>query len=257
MKKTALLLTLLLALAQMLLLAQVGDDLPKERAPADSLIKETALEDSLSYAADSLAYNNALEQIRLYGNTSIRYKDFEISSDSLLVDLKNNRAFSQGYTVMQDGDQVILGEDVSYDLDSQTGMMTGGISRMEKSYYTGDIIRKISDEAYDVDNGSFTTCENAEPDFWFTAKRLRIYRGDKIVGKPVIAYVNHLPIFYFPFIVIPLQSGRKPGFLIPQPGYNTIDGKFFRDIAWYYPYKDYADLVLSLDLYERTGWRAE
>ncbi len=257
MRKTALLFTLLLALGQMLLLAQAENGLPPVNAPADSLLQNTAREDSLFYAADSLFYNHAQELIRLYGNTNIRYQGFEISSDSLLVDLKNKRAFSQGNTVMQDGDQIILGDDVSYDIESQTGTMSGGISRMEKSYYTGEEIRKISDLAYDVDNGSFTTCENAEPDFWFTAKKLRIYRGDKIVGKPVIAYVNHLPVFFFPFIVIPLQSGRKPGFLIPQPGYNTYDGKFFRDIAWYYLYKDYADLILSLDIYERTGWRAE
>ncbi|MCB5246980.1 MAG: LPS-assembly protein LptD, partial [Candidatus Cloacimonetes bacterium] len=257
MKKTALFLTLLLALGQITLLAQAETGAEAETAPPDTLVTEAAQEDSLFYSADSLAYNHALEQIRLYGNTSIRYQSFVISSDSLRVDLKNNRAFSQGNTVMQDGDQIILGDEVAYDIESQTGTMSGGISRMEKSYYTGEEIRKVSNEAYDVDNGSFTTCENAEPDFWFTAKKLRIYRGDKIVGKPVIAYVNHLPVFYFPFIVVPLQSGRKPGFLIPQPGYNTVDGKFFRDIAWYYPYKDYADLVLSMDIYERTGWRAE
>ncbi|MDD2231036.1 MAG: putative LPS assembly protein LptD, partial [Candidatus Cloacimonetes bacterium] len=46
-----------------------------------------------------------------------------------------------------------------------------------------------------------------------------------------------------------------PGFLIPEPGYNNTDGKYLRNIGWYYPYKDYADLILSLDLRERTGWR--
>ncbi len=253
MKKLFPLLVLTLIFSPVFLSAQALDEFFKE--PEIQEIQPTR-EDSLFYSADSLHYNNALEHIRLFGNTKIRYHNFEISSDSLLVDLKNKRAFSQGNTVMRDGDQIILGEDVAYDIDSQTGILSGGISRMDKSYYTGENIRKISDEAYDVDGGRFTTCENEDPDFWFTAKKLRIYRGDKIVGKPVVAYVNHLPIFYFPFIVIPLQSGRKPGFLIPQPGFNNIDGKFFKDIAWYYPYKDYADLILSLDIYERTGWRA-
>ncbi len=257
MRKTALFITLLLAFGQMVLLAQAGDEGIDATAPADTMNIQQVQEDSLFYTADSLAYNNALEQIRLYGNTSIRYQNFEISSDSLMVDMKKNRAFSKGNTVMRDGDQIILGDGVSYDIENQTGSMSGGISRMEKSFYSGEEIRKISDEAYDVDDGSFTTCESAEPDFWFTAKKLRIYRGDKIVGKPVIAYVNHLPVFFFPFIVVPLQSGRKPGFLIPQQGYNAIDGKFLRDIAWYYPYKDYADLILSMDIYERTGWKAQ
>ncbi len=253
LKKLIFLLILPLLAIPALLNAQGLDELFKE--PEIEVI-QPGEEDSLFYAADSLHYNNALEQIRLFGNTQIRYHSFEISSDSLLVDLKNKLAYSQGNTVMRDGDQIILGEDIAYHMESQTGTMSSGISRMDKSFYTGENIRKISDVAYDVDNGSFTTCENEEPDFWFTAKKLRIYRGDKLVGKPVVAYVNHLPVFYFPFIVIPMQSGRKPGFLIPQPGFNNLDGKFFKDIAWYYPYKDYADLILSLDIYERTGWRA-
>lgn len=253
LKKLFFLMLLALLFSPAIVNAQGLDELLKE--PEIEVIQPSR-EDSLFYSADSLHYNDSLEQIQLFGNTQIRYHSFEISSDSLLVDLKNKQAYSQGNTVMRDGDQIILGEDIAYHIDSQTGTMSSGISRMDKSYYTGENIRKISDLAYDVDHGSFTTCENQEPDFWFTAKKLRIYRGDKIVGKPVVAYVNHLPIFYFPFIVIPMQSGRKPGFLIPQPGFNNIDGKFFKDIAWYYPYKDYADLILSLDIYERTGWRA-
>ena len=134
MRKTALFIVLLLAFGQMVLLAQAGDEATGETVPADTLSIEKTQEDSLFYAADSLAYNNALEQIRLYGNTSIRYQNFEISSDSLMVDLKKNRAFSQGNTVMRDGDQIILGDGVSYDIESQTGSMSTGISRSEKSF---------------------------------------------------------------------------------------------------------------------------
>ena len=105
-----------------------------------------------------------------------------------------------------------------------------------------------------MDNGSYTTCDHAEPDFWFSSKQLRIYRGDKIVGKPVIAYVNHFPVFYFPFMTLSIKRGRRAGFLVPEPGYNYVDGKTLRNIAWYYPYKSYADIILSLDLMEKTGW---
>jgi lipopolysaccharide assembly outer membrane protein LptD (OstA) len=259
MRKAAVLLSLMLGFCQILLWAQATE--PEGTAQtgsiADTLSLAPAEEDSMFYSADSLAYNPSLEQIRLFGNTNVRYEEFTISSDSLMVDLKNKRAYSEGDTVMQDGDQILLGADVSYDIDTQTGIMRDGISRMEKSFYSGEHIRKVSGEIYDVDNGTFTTCENAEPDFWFTAKQLRIYRGDKLVGKPVIAYVNHLPVFYFPFVTIPLRRGRHPGFLIPEPGYNNVDGKFLKDIAWYLPIKDYADLVLSMDLYERTGWKAQ
>jgi len=255
MRKTLVLILVTLALG--ILWAQ--EEPPEARGTGldpDTLFIRSANQDSLFYAADSIAYNHSLEQIRLFGNTSVRYHEFTISSDSLLVDLKNKKAYSYGNTVMEDGQQILLGTDVAYDMDTQTGTMSAGVSTMEKAFYTGEDIRKISADVYDVDNGSFTTCEYAEPDFWFTARQLRIYRGDMVVGRPVIAYVNHLPVFYFPFITIPLRRGRHPGFLIPEPGYNNVDGKFLKDISWYFPYKDYADLITSFDLHEKTGWRA-
>ncbi len=222
----------------------------------DSLSAKAAKQDSLVYAADSIAFHYDTEQIYLYGNTSVKYQSSTISADSLQIDLKKERAFSTGRTVMQDDDQVLIGNQVYYDVNSQTGMMYDGASKMEKGYYYGDEIRKVDVDVYDVDGGRFTTCEDPNPDFWFWSKQMRLYRGDKIVGKPVIAYVNHMPIFYFPFMTFSIKRGRQPGFLIPEPGYNTVDGKFVRDIAFFYPYKDYADITAGMDLMERTGWTA-
>lgn len=254
MNKAALI--LLLALGLLPLAAQAQAAAPGLAELADSLLLAPVKLDSLYYTADSISYHYADEKIRLYGNSAVRYQDFDISSDSLLIDLKAEQAYSYGNTVMKDGDQILLGADVAYDMDSQSGIVTSGVSRLENGFYSGIEVRKTGRDIYDVDNGSYTTCEHKDPDFWFAAKQLRIYRGDKIVGKPVLAYVNHFPVFYFPFMTLSIRRGRHPGLLVPEPGYNTTDGKFLRDIAWYYPYKDYADLIFSLDLTERSGWEA-
>lgn len=256
--KTLLSFILLLASFQMLLLAQAseGEVLAKESvALSDSL--QIATMDSLFYVADSLAYHHLDERIYLWHNSSVFYEASQISADSMYIDLKKEQAFTYGSTTMRDGDQVLLGRDVAYDVKSQTGYLEDGLSRIEKSYYGGQEIRMVGNKVFDVDNGRFTTCDLEDPDFWFTASKLRIYQGDKLVGKPVVAWVNHLPVFYFPFLVVPIRRGRHAGFLIPEPGYNNVDGKFLRDLAWYYPYKDYADFIFSMDVMEKTGWKAK
>jgi lipopolysaccharide assembly outer membrane protein LptD (OstA) len=222
----------------------------------DSLETAKPQIDSLLYVADSIAYNYDTEQIYLFGDTSIQYRTSTIQADSLQVDLKNERAFSNGRTVLIDKDQVLIGNQVYYDVNSQTGMMFNTSSKLDKGFYYGDEVRKIDDDVYDIDGGNFTTCDDPSPDFWFWSRQMRLYRNDKIVGKPVIAYVNHMPIFYFPFVTFSIKRGRQPGFLIPEPGYNTVDGKYIRNIAFFYPWKDYADATLSFDLNEKTGWKA-
>lgn len=221
---------------------------------ADTLKVPAVKLDSLAYVADSIYYHYNTEQIYLYGNTSVKYQTSTILADSLQIDLKKERAFSTGRTVLIDNDQVLIGNQVYYDVNSQTGMMYGAASKLEKGYYYGEEVRKVDDDIYDVDGGRFTTCEDPEPDFWFWSRQMRLYRGDKIVGKPVIAYVNHMPVFYFPFLTFSIKRGRQAGFLIPEPGYNNVDGKFVRNVAFFYPYKDYADATLGFDLMEKTGW---
>jgi lipopolysaccharide assembly outer membrane protein LptD (OstA) len=82
---------------------------------------------------------------------------------------------------MQDNGQLLIGTDVSYDVRSQTGMLRMGQSYIENGYYSGDEIRKVGNDTYDIDGGSFTTCDLAEPSYWFWARDMRIYRGDKVV----------------------------------------------------------------------------
>jgi hypothetical protein len=219
-------------------------------------LDEPSALDSLFYAADSIRAYYEDEQIWLHGNTSIEYSSSKIQADSLFLDLKKEQATTFGLTLMQDGAQLLIGEDVSYDIRSQTGRLSQGQSYIENGYYSGQEIRKIGTDIYDIDGGSFTTCDLAEPSFWFWAKAMRIYQKDKVVGKHVVAYVNHMPVFYFPFVTMSIKRGRHPGILVPEPGYNNVDGKYIRDLAVYYPYKDFADFTLGMDLMEKTGWKA-
>lgn len=212
--------------------------------------------DSLFYAADSIRAYYESEEIYLYSNTSIDYQDSNIQADSLYVNLKKEQARTWGTTLLRDGDQLLIGKDVLYDVGSQTGILYDGLSYIENGFYQGTEIRKTGARTYDIDGGSFTTCDLEEPSYWFWAQKMRIYQRDKVVGKHVVAYVNHLPVFYFPFITMSIKRGRERGFLIPSPGYNSADGKYVKDIAYYIPYKDLADFTLGLDLMEKTGWKS-
>ena len=138
--------------------------------------------DSLFYAADSIRAYYQDEQIWLHGNTSIDYGVSKIQADSLFLDLKREQATTFGLTLMQDNGQLLIGEDVQYDIRSQTGRLSRGQSYIENGYYSGEEIRKIDSTIYDIDGGSFTTCDLAEPSFWFWAKAMRIYQKDKVVG---------------------------------------------------------------------------
>jgi len=233
----------------------------EEKFPAvDSLFADTLevadslQSDSLSYVADSVNYDVEEEIIQLSGNTSVTYHTSIINADTIVIDLKKEQAFARGRSYLQDGTQNMLGKDISYDLQTKWGLVIGGASKFDKGYYYGTEIRKIDDDTYDVDEGVFTTCNALHPHFYIQAKELRFYRDDKFVAKPVVFYVNHFPVFAFPFGTFTLKRGRQSGILVPSPGWNNTRGKYLENIAYYFAYKNHADFTLAIDYYELTGW---
>ncbi len=237
------------------------ETIEEEKLPlADSLSTDSLMYfdtfkiDSLLYSADSVDYNVEEEIIQLSGNTSVTYQTSTISADTMAINLKNEQAFTQGKSYLQDGSQNMLGRDIYYDLQTKWGLVIDGASKFDKGYYYGSEIRKIDDDTYDVDDGIFTTCNALHPHFYIKAKELRFYRDDKFVAKPIIFYVNHFPVFGFPFGTFTLKRGRQSGILVPSPGWNKTRGKYLENIAYYFAYRNHVDLTLALDYYELTGW---
>jgi lipopolysaccharide assembly outer membrane protein LptD (OstA) len=222
---------------------------------ADSLeVTDSLQSDSLSYVADSVNYDVEKEIIQLSGNTAVTYHSSIINADTIAIDLKKEQAYTRGKSYLQDGSQNMLGENISYDLQTKWGLVISGASKFDKGYYYGTEIRKIDDDTYDVDEGVFTTCDALHPHFYIQAKELRFYRDDKFVARPVVFYVNHFPVFGFPFGTFTLKRGRQSGILVPSPGWNKTKGKYLENIAYYFAYKNHADITLALDYYELTGW---
>ncbi len=220
----------------------------------DSLNVKEQLIDSLYYSADSVKYDSKKEQIDLMGHAKVKYHTSNIQAEEISINLQTEQAYSTGESMLKDGSHFLVGNKIYYDVNTQWGIIENGASKFDQGYYYGEEIRKIDKEIFDVDKGLFTTCNSQHPHFYIQADKLRLYKGDKIVAKPLIFYVNHFPVLALPFGTFTIKRGRKTGILVPSPGYNKVDGKFIENIAFYYAFKEYADLTLYFDYFERTGW---
>ncbi len=222
---------------------------------ADTLnIYENIKIDSVNFNADSIFYNFKSEDMTLSGNAQLIYRTSTLNADSININLKTEKSVTHGNAKLKDGTQLMIGDDIKFDIEDQNGIVKGGATKFDKGFYYGDEIRKVGKEVFDVDNGYFTTCDDAEPHFYIYSKYMRMYRNERIVMKPVVFYVNHFPIFAIPFGTFSLKRGRKSGFIMPTPGYNNGDGKFIEDLAFFAVLSDNADIYLSTDYYEKRGW---
>ncbi|MEA2103761.1 MAG: putative LPS assembly protein LptD [Candidatus Cloacimonadota bacterium] len=208
--------------------------------------------DSIRYTAKKIINNYQDEQIKLINDASIFYQNTYLKSDSIVIDVKDKIAVSYGLSEMFDGNNKIFGSKVYFDLDTKEGILKNGRTRFHDGYYSGENMRKVGEEVFDIDNGKFTTC-NIGKHYYIYSPKFRIFLNDKIVGKPIILFINHFPVLALPFATFPIKRTRESGFLIPEPGYNSTDGKYLKNFAYFQIFRDYGDFMLSADINELTG----
>jgi hypothetical protein len=220
---------------------------------SDTTVVVKTVLDSLGYSAEKIIYNLKTDQIKLVKNAEIYYKKSFIKSDSILIDLKDKIAISEGKSELFDGEESIYGSSIFYDIDSEEGMLLSGNTEFEGGFYSGKRMRKVGERTFDIDDARYTTCNLIEEHYYIYSPRFRVFLNDKIVARPVILFVNHFPIFALPFATFPIKRERHSGFLIPDPGYNKTEGKTLKDLAYFQILGDYGDILLAMDFMELTG----
>ena len=64
--------------------------------------------------------------------------------------------------------------------------------------------------------------------------------------------VKDTPVFYFPYFWFPMNQDRAPGFLTPNFGRSSELGYYVQNY-FYWPVRDWSDLGIPLDYYEKRG----
>lgn len=217
---------------------------------ADSTAQATP--DTINYSAEMVDFDVPEQVIQLRRQADLRYGQYRLRADSVQVETARSLLTATGEAVLEDAEGLLIGDHVVLDLESERGRVSQGITAMEDGIYSGAEIRRVGRNHLDVDAGSFTTCRLEEPHFAFVSKHTRIEEDELAVARPVVVEVAEIPVFYFPYFAISLRRGRHSGLLTPSLEKDSVAGRYFRDLGYYWAPNDYLDLLASGDAY-RTG----
>ncbi|OQY26610.1 MAG: hypothetical protein B6244_13065 [Candidatus Cloacimonetes bacterium 4572_55] len=213
-------------------------------------------EDSLeivSYQADSIRYFVDGKTLQLRGKVDILYDDIRLTSGNVVYHLDSRTISAEEEPVLYEGDDQVVGERMRYNLKSRQGEVEQGRSQYEDGYYAGQRIRKPDRETLLISDGFYTTCDMTEPHYCFRSKRMKLLIKDKVIAQPVILYIGDVPLFALPFFIFPIRTGRVSGFLTPRVGNNNVDGRYIKNLGYYWATNDYMDLTARVSIRERTG----
>ncbi|PYK13414.1 MAG: hypothetical protein DME65_02025, partial [Verrucomicrobia bacterium] len=86
--------------------------------------------------------------------------------------------------------------------NTETKRIRAVTARTESQPYflSGKQVTSISDNAYLIKDGNFTTDDSPKPDFHLHARTIRVYENDRVIFQYVTAYVGKVPIFWWPYL---------------------------------------------------------
>ncbi|MDI6808381.1 MAG: putative LPS assembly protein LptD [Candidatus Eisenbacteria bacterium] len=224
----------------------------EEDTPEDT----TSTTEVANYSGRRIEFDVPRDLIVISGKANLTYRGQRLESERVVFNSKERTLMAYGEPVLWDGNEKIVGDRLTYNIDTRKGTISSGRTTFEQGFYTGDKIKKVGEGVLDVAGASYTTCDLDHPHYRFSSKRMKVYVDDKVIAKPLTMYISNIPVIGLPFYVFPIKRGRHSGFLIPQVeiGFSAQSGRFLRNAGYYWAVNDYSDISVWGDYYEGTRW---
>lgn len=176
--------------------------------------------------ADRAKYRIVEDEVEAYGNIRMR-------------------RFGDTYT----------GDELRLKIEATEGFVLRPTYHLERNNAQGraDRIDFEGEDRATVHEGSYSTCEGPDPDWYLKSSKLNLDAArDEGVAHKTLVYFKGVPILAAPAMSFPLSDARKTGFLPPTFG-TTNRGGLEVTVPYYLNIAPNRDLTLYPKIYARRG----
>lgn len=162
---------------------------------------------------------------------------------------------AMGNVNMRRFNDIYTGDSLKLNLDSGQGFLLAPTYQLELNHARGKAERVdfIDQDRAVIQNGTYSTCEGPNPDWYLKSDTLSLDMGRDIgsAGKTMV-YFKGLPILGTPALSFPLTGARRSGLLPPVIG-ATSTGGVEVTLPYYFNIAPNRDLTLFPKLISRRG----
>lgn len=225
--------------------------------------------DSVIYSSskDSIIFIINKKKMDIYGSGYLSYKDTKLKSSKIFVDFETSNVEAYGRNkdstsdelietpVLDDKGEEYKGVRMRYNFKTSRGFITYAKTKEAEASYSGAKIKKVDKETYFIEKGIYSTCDNEEPHYYFYGDQMKMIQKEQVVGRWIWLTFGNVPFpIPIPFVVFPLQTGRRSGIIAPTFGERFGYGKSFTGGGYFWAMSDYMDLNLTGDYYTKGGY---
>jgi len=211
----------------------------------------------IEITADQVQYLKDSDLYIADGSVNVVQGTTHLTADHVTLDHGSGQVKATGHAVLRDGDNVVSGDRLDYNLNSKNGTAVPGQLFVKKDNYHINAVTmdKVGEGHYELKAWSLTSCDtqDGEAPLWrFRGNAARVDTGQYLVAHNVILYIKDVPVLYTPYLSFPVGTDRQSGFLPTRFGYNSTDGLGVNQ-AFYWAISPSQDMTLSVDFRSIRG----
>lgn len=194
-------------------------------------------------------------EIILEDNVEINRGPMTLNADRATYRVLEDEVEATGNIRVQRFGDVYTGDELRLKIEEGQGYLSNPSYKLERSNAQGKAER-IDFESRDraiVTDGTYSTCEGPDPDWYLKANTLDLDTARDIgVASTTVVYFKGVPILGTPAMSFPLSGARKSGVLPPTIG-TTNKGGFEVTVPYYFNIAPNRDLTLYPNFIARRG----
>lgn len=213
--------------------AELLGEKPKavEEVAADEAVAlaEPKYQTAITIKADWMVYDIELETIKAKGNLQILTEEDQLFAKEGRIHLATETGEFKKAMVLRNEDSL---------------------------HFEGESIEKTGFDTYRIVDGWAITCkveEGTTPPWSFHTSKAEIRQGGYALLKNARFNIKNVPIFYSPYLVVPVKNTRQTGFILPEFASSDVGGFSF-GLPFFWAISDSMDLTLFPEYYIDRGF---
>jgi LPS-assembly protein len=200
------------------------------------------------YAANSHIYTGI-------GRVEIVQGDRRLTANWGQVNAITKIAHLRGNVVLIQGEDVLSGQEGSFNLVTRSGEMRGAHLFLKKNHFRvdSDLIRKTGEQTFYAEMATVTTCDADRPAWSFQARKIRVVLEGAALSQGNTLRLAGVPVFYSPFLTLPVLTKRQSGFLMPNLEFTQASGTVL-EFPIYWTISNNADATFYQNYLSKRGY---
>ncbi|WP_272699210.1 LPS-assembly protein LptD [Desulfovibrio sp. Fe33] len=170
-----------------------------------------------TFSADRVSGDHTSEYVEAFGNVSLSLGDDQLRADFARYYQSTGWVFLKGNIRAHWGGDFLQAEEGEFDLTNMTGWLKNGKLFMAKPhvYVEAERVGKAVGDSYTFKNAKVTSCSGEKPAWSVTTEEGDVALDGRIKLYRSAFRIKDVPVFYWPYMVLPGRGDRQSGFLMP------------------------------------------